>query len=89
MIDLKEYGIKIRFFALHPAGEVDHNPFIVITKDFPKWYWQTDNAQQVISAWRDFFEEHRGQTLIIHELQPYRIRYSVVKDDAEWAGQYD
>ena len=52
-------------------------------------YVSPNNFTQVFNEWKDFCEEMRGKTLIIHELSVEYIRYSVLKQEEDWAGQYD
>jgi hypothetical protein len=86
MIDFDKYNIKIRFFAIHPAGinPINNEPFIVKRKVW--WNERIDfkTEQEYFDAWdaipenaHAWCELHAGQTLIVHELTPHGIRYAI------------
>lgn len=72
MIDFDKYDIKIRYFAIHPAGVVEDVPFLIKTETF------NPEAFPNLELWTQFFEKYRGKELIIHELGPHKIRFSEV-----------
>jgi hypothetical protein len=91
MIDFVKYDIKIVGFAIHVAGiwppeyaMGEGSPLLVtqnvwLRKDYYGHVYEQDwkQSQQIIEKW---CEKHRGQSLIVHDMNIFGIRYAIVPD---------
>jgi hypothetical protein len=77
MIDFDAYNIKVRYFTTHPAGlKPDMSPFIVRHDKW--WNGEKEMWENVLNNIKGWCETHRNQCLIVHELSPMGIRYTII-----------
>jgi len=84
MINFDDYDIKIKYFSIHCAAvnPITKDPFVVQydmwwddTKPYDERMKDWDALPAVIQSW---LENHRNQTLIVHDISPRGIRYKVL-----------